>query len=191
MLTFSLLSDKNPCVLLHFSHRNESGFCDIAYFASEIHTLEATSTSGRPPGSLGVSKPTRAPNGHREPSRKAKKIDVKPDVFQRMLVSPRESEFWRQQKNSKTSIYPCILPGSGRIAPKHELRKNTENVENVLCFTALDAIPQTQKEHRLSCRNAITTVFCRCKCEFSASENSAGKHVMCVSYCVLRYRMRP
>ena len=141
MLPFSLLSDKDPCVLLHFSHRNESGFCDIAYFASEIHTLEATSTSGRPPGSLGVSKPTRAPNGHREPSRKAKKIEVKPYVFQRMLVSPRESEPWRQLGDSKISIYPCILPWSRRMSQKHELRKNAENVENVLCFTALDAIP--------------------------------------------------
>ena len=140
MLPFSLLSDKDPCVLLHFSHRNESGFCDIAYFASEIHTLEATSTSGRPPGSLGVSKPTRAPNRHREPSRKAKKIEVKPYVFQRMLVSPRESKLWRQQKDSKSNVYPCILQGSLRISQKHELRKNTENIENVLCFTALDAI---------------------------------------------------
>ena len=141
MLPFSLLSDKDPCILLHFSHRHESGVCDIAYFVSEIHTLEATSTSGRPPGSLGVSKPTRAPNGHREPSRKAKKINVKPYVFQRMLVSPGESKLWRQQKNIETSIYPCILPGSGRISQKHELRKNAENVENVLCFTGLDAIP--------------------------------------------------
>ena len=64
-----------------------------------------------------------------------------------MLVSPRDFDSWKQLCDSKTGNYPCVLSGSLRITQKHKFRKNSENIEKVLCFTALDAIPQSHKAH--------------------------------------------
>ena len=107
-----------------------------------------------------------------------------------MLVSPGDSYSWKQLCDSKTCSYPCILSGSLRITQKRKFRKNSENIEKVMCFTALDAIPQSQKAHHLKRRNARTTVFYRCKCDFSAAQKYARKDAMCVFYRVLRYKMR-
>ena len=107
-----------------------------------------------------------------------------------MLVSPRDFDSWRQLCDTKTCNYPCILPGSLRLKEKRRIREKSENIEKILCFTALDAIPQSQKAHHLKRRNAETIVFYMSKCDFSAARKCARKDAMCVFYCVLRYRMR-
>ena len=92
-----------------------------------------------------------------------------------MLVSPRDFDSWRQLCDTKTCNYPCILPGSLRLKEKRRIRENSENIKKVLCFTALDAIPQSQKAHHLKRRNAETIVFYRSKCDFQRSENVREK----------------
>ena len=107
-----------------------------------------------------------------------------------MLVSPGDFDSWRQLCDTKTCNYPCILPGSLRLKEKRRIRENSENIKKVLCFTALDAIPQFEKAHHLKRRNAETIVFYRSKCDFSAARKCARKDADCVLYRVLRYEMR-
>ena len=97
-----------------------------------------------------------------------------------MLVSPRDLDSWRQLCDTKTCNYPCILPGSLRLKEKRRITENSENIKKVLCFTALDAIPQSQKAHHLKRRNAETIVFYRPKMRsFSGAK-------MCAKRCGLR-----
>ena len=107
-----------------------------------------------------------------------------------MLVSPRDFDSWRQLCDTKTCNYPCILPGSLRLKEKRRIREKSENIEKILCFTALDAIPRSKEAHHLKRRNAETIVFYRPKCDFAAARKCARKDADCVLYRVLRYEMR-
>ena len=129
----------------------------------------------------------RHPSGtHRAPIRhprrgamgqKARKTEVKSQVFQEMLVSPRDFDSWQHLWHSKTCNYPCVLRGSLRIVRKQKFRKISRNIENVLCFTALDAIPQFHKAHHPKRRTAETTVFYESNCDFSATQKLSLIHI--------------
>ena len=69
-------------------------------------------------------------------------------------------------------------------------RTISENIEKILCFTAPDAIPQSEKSAPSEAPKCRNQCILQVQMRFSAARKCARKDADCVFYRVLRYKMR-